>query len=112
MQMLAIPNKRHLSYMGHINRSKTTDQMSTALMGKVEGQRILGIPPTSFISNITNVFCLRLTELIHRGREREEWMNLVESYGSPNIDPSDSDEFLKRYIYINTYVFNEYHFLN
>ena len=66
-QMLNLLNKRCLSYMGHINRSKTTDLMSTALMGKVEGKRNSGRPPKSF----TNVSGLRLAKLIHHGRERD-----------------------------------------
>ena len=76
--MINLLNKTRLSYMGHINRSKTTDLMSTALMGKFEGKRNPGRPPTSFISNITSVSGLGLAELIHRDRERDEWRNLVQ----------------------------------
>ena len=90
--MLNLLNKRHLSYMGHINRSKTRDLMSTTLMEKVEGKRNPGRPPTSFISNITNVSGLGLAELIHRGRERDEWRKLGQSYGAPTVDPGDGDE--------------------
>ena len=72
IQILNLLNKRRLSYIGHITRSKTTDLMSTTLMGKVEGKRNIGRPPTSFINNITNVSGLGLAELIHRGRERDE----------------------------------------
>ena len=79
--MLNLLNKRRLSQMRHINRSKTTDLMSTALMGKVEGKRNPGKPPTSFLSNITSVSGLGLAERIHRGRERNDggtWCNYME----------------------------------
>ena len=51
-QMLKLINKRSLSYICPIDRSKTTDLMFTAIMGKVKGERKPGKPPTSFI-NIT-----------------------------------------------------------
>ena len=85
-EMINLINKRRLSYMGHINRSKTTDLMSSALMGKVDEKSRREKKPRKAI-NITNV-----SGLIHRGRERDKWRNLVQSYGAPTVDPGEGDE--------------------
>ena len=55
-------------------------------------ERNSGRPPTSFISNITSASGLRLAELIHRGRERDEMEELGETYRAPTFDPGDVDE--------------------
>ena len=65
--------------------------MSTALLGKVEEKRNPGRPPTSFISNIRNVFGLRLAELIHCNREIDTWRNLVQSCGASTVDHGDGE---------------------
>ena len=43
-QMINRLNKRRLSYIGQISKSKTRD-LSIALMGKIEGKRNRGRPP-------------------------------------------------------------------
>ena len=85
-------NKRRLRYIGHAIRSKKTDLMSTALMGKVEGCRKRGRPAMSLMDNITTISGLSLAEVVHRSRDREGWRAVVTSIGGATIEHGDADE--------------------
>ena len=70
-------NKRHVVYCSYGEKYKGKEIK--------EGTKIL-------ISNTVNVSGLRLAELIHRGRERDEMEELGETYRAPTFDPGDVDE--------------------
>ena len=84
-QLLQEIDRRRLRYIGHANRSTSTNLMSTVMMGKVQGKRKRGRPPTSYIGNVIDASGLTMQELVHLSTEREEWRNLVTSRGAPNV---------------------------
>ena len=88
-QLLQEIDRRRLRYIGHANRSTSTNLMSTVMMGKVQGKRKRGRPPTSYIGNVIDASGLTMQELVHLSTEREEWRNLVTSRGAPNVDNSE-----------------------
>lgn len=90
-EVLKIINKRKLKYVGHANRNSKTDLMTTVLQGKVESKRNRGRPPISYMNNISASSGLRLEEIIHRSRDRDDWRALVAMTGAATFDPGDAD---------------------
>ena len=89
-QILQEIDKRRLRYIGHANRSTSTNLMSTVLMGKVDAKRRKGRPPINYIENVVKASGLSgMQELMHLSRERETWRDLVASHGAPNTDTGD-----------------------
>ena len=69
-QLLKEIKKRRLRYVGHANRSKHTDLITTAHQGKVEGKRRKGRPPISYIDNLKDASGLgSLQQMIEDSRE-------------------------------------------
>ena len=83
-------DRRRLRYIGHANRSTSTNLMSTVLMGKVVAKRRKGRPPINYIENVVKTSGLSgIQELMHLSRERETWRDLVTSHGAPNVDDGE-----------------------
>ena len=91
-EVLNIIIKRRLKYVGHANRNSKTDLMTAMLQGKVESKRNRGRPPISYMNNITASSGLRLSEIIHRSRDRDGWRALVASTEAATFDPGDADK--------------------
>ena len=91
-ELMKTINRRRMRYLSHALRSKKTDMMSTALMGKVESRRKRGRPATSLVGNVTSVTGLSLGDVVHRSRERDGWRAVVASIGVATIEPGDADE--------------------
>ena len=91
-QLLKEINKRRLRYVGHANRSKHADLMTTALQGKVEGKRRKGRPPISYIDNLKDASGHgSLQQIIEDSRDRDKWCKLVTTKGAPTVDVGDGE---------------------
>ena len=85
-------NQRRLRYIGHAIRSKYTNLMATALMGKIEGRRKKGRPATSMMDNIGALTGMSLSQIIHGSQDRESWRAVVASIRAATIEPGDTDQ--------------------
>jgi len=52
--------------------------MSTVMMGKVDGKRRRGRPPTSYIINVVDASSLKMQKSVHKCRDRSKRISVVE----------------------------------
>ena len=90
-ELLSTINRRKLRYLGHANRNSKTNLMTTVLQGKIEAKRNRGRPPISYMTNITEISGLSLSEVVHMSRNRQQWRETVKRLGAATIDPGDAD---------------------
>ena len=76
-KLLMLTKERKLKYVGHALRNKRTGLMTTALQGKVEGERNRGRPPALLARNITEISGKNLQEVARLSNDRYCWRGLV-----------------------------------
>ena len=90
-KILHLINERKLKYIGHASRNKNTNLMTIAYQGKLDAKRKKGRPPTSLISNITNVSNLKIHEIARASKDRDSWRSFVMTSTASNSDVKDDD---------------------
>ena len=65
--------------------------MASLLQGKAACKRNRGRPPTSYMDNVTAISGLRLSEVVHRSRDREDWRNVVTACEAATFGTGDAD---------------------
>ena len=89
--LLHLINKKKLKYLGHALRNTKTDLMASMFQGKAACKRNRGRPPTSYMDNVTAISALRLSEVVHLSRDREDWRNVVTACEAATFGTGDAD---------------------
>ena len=90
-RLLLEVNLRKLRYIGHANRNQRTDLMTSVLQGRVQSTRRRGKPATTLISNVRSFTGLKLSEVIHESRDRQNWRTTVATRRAATFTHGDAD---------------------
>ena len=69
-KMLKLINRRKLKYIGHASRNQSTNLMTIAYQGKLEGRNCKGRPAVSVIENVKKASGLKLQEVSWKSENR------------------------------------------
>ena len=89
--MLKLINRRKLKNIGHGSRNQSTNLMTIAYQGKLEGRNCKGRPAVSVIENVRKASGLKLQEVRWKSQNRESWRRFVMDITTSNVKSRDDD---------------------
>ena len=90
-KILKLINRRKLKYIGHASRNQSTNLMTIAYQGKLDGRNCKGRPAVSVIENIKKASGLKLQEVSWKSQNRESWRRFVMDITTSNFESGDDD---------------------
>ena len=90
-KMLKLINRRKLKYIGHASRNQSTNLMTIAYQGKLDGRNCKGRPAVSVIENVKKASGLKLQEVSWKSQNRESWRRFVMDITTSNFESGEDD---------------------